>query len=90
VPIPHGTAARYDQGCRCGPCIDAGVAPHGTRERYNHRSEPCRCDRCRAANAAYNRERNAEIRRAAMPAGTYELVDDQGDVVGVQAPLFET
>jgi hypothetical protein len=25
--------------------------PHGTRERYQLRRRPCRCDECRAANA---------------------------------------
>ena len=63
--------------------------PHGTRERYYHRSDPCRCAACREANAAYQRERTAELRRAAMPEGEYELVDDEGNVLGVQAPLFE-
>lgn len=45
------------------------TADHGTRARY-HRG--CRCDQCRAANAAYDRELRA---RAGLPVhgkrGTY-------------------
>ena len=63
--------------------------PHGTRERYYSRTDPCRCAACREANAAYQRERAAEARRAAMPAGVVELVDEDGTVLGVQAPLFD-
>lgn len=64
--------------------------PHGTRERYYHRGDPCRCAACREANAAYQRERAAEQRRAALPVGEVELLDpDTGEVLGVQAPLFD-
>jgi hypothetical protein len=27
--------------------------PHGTRNRYQWRADPCRCRRCRRANTAY-------------------------------------
>lgn len=33
---------------------DRTPPPHGTRARYE-RSDPCRCDRCRQANATYQR-----------------------------------
>lgn len=62
--------------------------PHGTRERYYSRTDPCRCAACREANAAYQRDRTAELRRAALPVGDVELVDDDGHVIGVQSPLF--
>jgi hypothetical protein len=29
------------------------VPSHGTRKRYQHRSEPCRCGACTEANAYY-------------------------------------
>jgi hypothetical protein len=29
------------------------VAPHGTRARYCHWTEPCRCPACREANRRY-------------------------------------
>lgn len=31
----------------------APLPEHGTRARYIHRREPCRCEECKAANAAY-------------------------------------
>lgn len=63
--------------------------PHGTRERYYSRTDPCRCAACREANAAYRRARVAELRRAALPAGDVEVVDADGTVLGVQSPLFD-
>jgi hypothetical protein len=30
---------------------DGQLAPHGTRRRYAHRTNPCRCAACREANA---------------------------------------
>jgi hypothetical protein len=31
------------------------IPPHGLRARYFHRSEACRCEACREANARYMR-----------------------------------
>lgn len=45
--------------------------PHGTRARYNHRENPCRCTRCRVANTRYI----ATYRLAQR--GTQDLGDDQ-------------
>jgi len=67
----HGTAAKYQNGCRCAPCTKAnteycrrftGAKPrtepeHGTASRYVHRG--CRCDLCRAAQSAAARARYA-------------------------------
>jgi hypothetical protein len=39
-------------------------AAHGTRARYLSRVDPCRCELCRAANAAYikaYRERDRDL-----------------------------
>jgi hypothetical protein len=35
------------------------VPPHGTRRRYQHRTEPCRCGACGEANAKYIAGRRA-------------------------------
>lgn len=40
------------------------IPPHGTRARYHHRSETCRCDRCRAANREYIAENRAHHRQS--------------------------
>jgi hypothetical protein len=60
---------------------------HGTVKRY----KTCRagkggkpCPECRDAWAAYMREY-----RSREPSGTYELVDEDGTVIGTQEPLFE-
>jgi hypothetical protein len=42
---PHGTASRYEYGCRCDDC--RVVAPHGTTDCF-YESE-CSCDDCVAA-----------------------------------------
>lgn len=45
---------------------------HGQRARYNAREDPCRCARCRAANAAYQaRYRGREPRQQSerLPPG---------------------
>lgn len=42
------------------------VQPHGTRTRYSLNG--CRCDRCRSAHAAYERDRKAGLRRS-VPSG---------------------
>jgi hypothetical protein len=47
---------------------------HGTRSRYNHPSDPCHCQQCRDANAAYIRRGRDNARRARTN--------------GVQPPLF--
>ncbi len=39
---------------------------HGTRARYGHRSETCRCEACRQANTRYQ----AAYRAAAAPPTT--------------------
>lgn len=62
------------------------VVPHGTRARYNSRTEPCRCSACREANAAYQQSRRNPVRR--LPSGVAPVVDKQGTVVGTQHPLF--
>jgi hypothetical protein len=47
---------------------------HGTRARYNSITTPCRCARCRAANAAYQ---NARRRRFVDPVYGRQLsIDD--------------
>lgn len=72
----HGLAATYRAGCRCRPCTIANterqaewvktaeVPPdkHGTI--YGYRVLRCRCDECRGANAEYQREYRARVRRA--------------------------
>lgn len=47
-------------------------APHGTRNRYQYRPRPCRCNKCRRANAAFMRERRA-ARAAAKREQQLEL-----------------
>jgi IS5 family transposase len=37
----------------------ADLPAHGTRRRYQHRSEPCRCGACTEANAKYVAGRRA-------------------------------
>lgn len=49
----HGVWGGTSERERCQLRI-AKVPDHGTRPRYNR---GCRCDECRAANAAYRRER---------------------------------
>lgn len=39
------------------------TAPHGTRSRYNSRSEPCRCDECTTAHRRYAAQRRAARQR---------------------------
>ena len=39
-------------------------APHGTRARYNHRPQPCRCLKCKAANARYQAAYRGRARAA--------------------------
>jgi hypothetical protein len=65
IDNPHGTRNRYYNGCHCADCTAAnraytaslrtGAAPnHGTYSGYaNYR---CRCDECREAKRAYDRE----------------------------------
>lgn len=67
---------------------DPKAPPHGTRKRYYHRADPCRCAACREANAAYMRQRRNGARRATV-AGTVPIVNRRGKVVGHQAPLFD-
>ncbi len=63
----HGTATKYQLGCRCPACTDAnrrayherigqGAPRHGYSGYVNYR---CRCDVCRAAAAAYWLERKS-------------------------------
>jgi hypothetical protein len=40
---------------------------HGTRKRYQHRSEPCRCGACTEANAKYIAGRRAIRELLARP-----------------------
>lgn len=42
----------------------ARLPAHGTRERYQHAHRPCSCERCKAANARYVRERRRARARA--------------------------
>lgn len=39
------------------------VPEHGTRSRYNSKTHPCRCARCRKANTDYEKERQWLRRR---------------------------
>lgn len=43
--------------------------PHGTRARYNHRENPCRCTRCRVANTRYIAAYRARPRSEAEDQG---------------------
>ena len=45
---PRPTVGEVPRGRPAAP-----VPPHGTRARYNHRTDPCRCTRCRVANTRY-------------------------------------
>lgn len=50
------------------------TAPHGTAARYRLKSDPCRCDDCRQANAAYvaaYREREGVREREAAASAAY-------------------
>jgi hypothetical protein len=53
------------------------IAPHGTYARYSNPDHPCRCEGCRAAKAAYVREKRA----AARAAATASLIDERGRYV---------
>ena len=65
--------------------------PHGTRARYNHRTDPCRCAACTEANTLDARERRAEeaARAAEAARGVQVVLDGAGEVAGYQHPLFE-
>lgn len=76
----HGTAYRYNRGCRCADCTQAikeqrlrakesryGREPpaHGTESAYKNWG--CRCDACKVAGAESNRRsRLARQRRALL------------------------
>jgi hypothetical protein len=62
-------------------------APHGTRARYNHRTDPCHCPACTEANTLYERERRRDAARQAT--GERPMVDDAGNVTAWELPLFE-
>lgn len=62
--------------------------PHGTRARYNHRSEPCRCAACTEANTIYERDRR-QAEAARSRRGERAMVDDAGNVHGFEQVLFE-
>lgn len=51
VNSPAGSGGGVSGSCH----VSRAPAPHGTRARYNYIA--CRCDSCRAAHAAYARER---------------------------------
>lgn len=57
----HATRTSYDNGCRCGTCVEASgtfinTREHGTRMGYG---QGCRCSDCRRANTAYERARRS-------------------------------
>jgi hypothetical protein len=60
--------------------VVANLPAHGTRYRYNHRTDPCRCPRCRKGNAAYMRAHRAERR-------TEHVTDSGRPYVAIQRAL---
>lgn len=64
------------------------LPPHGTRQRYNHRTEPCRCGACTEANTQYRRDQRAE-QLAAPRDGIVPVISHKGRKVGEQHPLFD-
>jgi hypothetical protein len=75
----HGTASRYNAGCRCVACREAqreqhkvmrrrkSPPEHGTPSAY--RNHGCRCDECRAAGIVANKETLNAIASGAMVLG---------------------
>lgn len=62
----------------------APVAPHGTRARYCHWTQPCRCGACREANRRY-----MAAYRASGPSVRGRYRTASGRTVTVeQPPLF--
>jgi hypothetical protein len=53
------------------------VPPHGTRQRYQHRSEPCRCGGCQDANARYVAGRRAVREVLSQPAWREQRLPDE-------------
>ncbi|HEU5241179.1 MAG TPA: hypothetical protein VFU25_04135 [Ornithinibacter sp.] len=51
-PFVSQAASTLDEVPRGRPAAP-DPPPHGTRARYNHRENPCRCTRCRVANTRY-------------------------------------
>ena len=70
LPAPHGTASKYNTGCRCEPCSAAQRARNRAwRDAVaglpavfvphgvgGYRNYGCRCETCKAAGSAANRE----------------------------------
>jgi WhiB family redox-sensing transcriptional regulator len=54
------------------------VPPHGTRARYWFRGGACRCELCREANAAYQRDRKARLDVSTCNHGTLSGYADHG------------
>jgi hypothetical protein len=73
--MPHGAADRLPPtSSSVHQRVDgqlAGLPAHGTRARYVHRRDGCRCAECRAANALYFRQRRRRARAAGVDYLTY-------------------
>jgi hypothetical protein len=63
------------------PRLRKPVPPHGTVARYNHRSEPCRCDLCKEARAEWDRNKNGRTKRpegwGSPQHGTYAMYQNE-------------
>jgi hypothetical protein len=53
---------------------EARKPAHGTRARYYFPSDPCSCERCRKANALYQRRRRVP-ERAVVQLGLFDSSD---------------
>ena len=62
--LPHGQPDSYVVGCRCERCTAAhaeGKVPSGAVHGLDcYRKYACKCEVCRAASAAYQRDRRAQ------------------------------
>ena len=66
---PHGSEARFTEGCRCQQCVD--VAPHGTSVRFFEHD--CRCQACRDEILATRETLSAPV---LIDAATGQVIED--------------
>ena len=78
------TAGRDDSGRFSREGKRAKLPPHGTRARYQHRTEPCHCGACTEANTKAVAEWRS---KHGYDRGVVPMLDEHGTVLGEQFPL---